>query len=174
MADRRTFLKIGAAASLAPVAAGGAGLAGAAAAPRRVVTDAVFDERFETCRAVAERLAAEGVRLQAIRGDVTELWLKRLDATWRHPAGALAGVTDANALFVLERLAWDRRLRVVYRAEAPAPAEAIAAWSASVSKALLKGGAWSVSAAPEPVHSSFGGADASLQAWVIAPMVEVA
>jgi hypothetical protein len=168
MADRRTFLKGTAALTAAPAMAGAAGARAAGGAAG--VGGFVFDERFPAARALAEAMQAKGVAAHAIRGDVTELWLGRLDTAWRGAARPLAGVTDANALFVLERLAWDRRLRVVYRTEAPVSAAAVGAWSASAAKALLQGEAWRATTAPEPPMSRFGGGEAQLYAWVIAPM----
>lgn len=65
-------------------------------------------------------ILAAGAWHQAIDGDVTALWYDRLDRGWRDPAaGAVAGLTGADALFVLEHLAWDRQRRVVLRQDVP-------------------------------------------------------
>jgi hypothetical protein len=166
-------LKCTAALTAAPAAAGLAS-ARAEAAGRGEVKAFVFDERFAPALALAEEMKARGLALHAIRGDVTDLWIGKLDAAWSGAAQPLAGITDANALFVLERLAWDRRLRVVYRAEAPDGVEAARAWSATAARALLQGAAWRVTEAPEPAMSQFGGAPTQLFAWVIAPMASAA
>lgn len=77
----------------------------------------VSDTRFP--RIAPPRLASWAWH-EAIDGDVTALWYDRLDRAWRDPhAGAVSGVTGADALFVLEHLAWDRQRRVALRQEVP-------------------------------------------------------
>ncbi|AKH44136.1 hypothetical protein FHS61_001455 [Altererythrobacter atlanticus] len=56
-----------------------------------------------------------GARVFKIDGDVTALWYETLDPLWRKPGFVLGGITGADALFVLENLAWDRGRRVVSR-----------------------------------------------------------
>ena len=72
----------------------------------------VVDTRFRAAEAAHAPL---GAWRQEIDGDVTALWVDRLDRAWRRPGPALAGITGEDALFVLERLAWDRQRRVVLR-----------------------------------------------------------
>ena len=45
------------------------------------------------------------------------VWYDDLCLRWRREPAAIAGLTAHGALFCLERLAWDQRLRVVYRGE---------------------------------------------------------
>ena len=77
----------------------------------------VVDERFEAGAGFASRVAALGAAVRGIRGDVTELWFYELAPRWREQPAPIAGLTGADALFCLERLAWDAGLRVVYRGE---------------------------------------------------------
>ncbi len=56
-------------------------------------------------------------RIYTFDGDLTRIWYETLDPVWRKRGFVLAGVTGDDALFVLERLAWDRGRRVVARRE---------------------------------------------------------
>jgi len=58
-------------------------------------------------------------RVHLFSGDVTTLWFDVLDPRWRRPGFVLGGITGQDALFVLERLAWDRGRRVTARREVP-------------------------------------------------------
>jgi hypothetical protein len=103
--DRRGVLALGAAAlAVRPTAGLAAGM------PTAI--GQVIDTRFPLTQALAP--VAGGWR-HPIDGDVTRLWVDRLDAAWRAPGGAVEGMTGEDALFVLEHLAWDRRRRVVRR-----------------------------------------------------------
>jgi hypothetical protein len=54
-------------------------------------------------------------------GDMTRFWYDDLYHRWQQGQAAIAGLTAHGALFCLERLAWDQRMRVIFRAEhAPA------------------------------------------------------
>ena len=77
----------------------------------------IFDERFPEGRAFAAQADRLGLSTHAIRGDVTDLWYHDLDLRWRKGPSAIAGMTTGDSLFCLERLAWDREMRVVFRAE---------------------------------------------------------
>lgn len=132
MTNRRDFLQIGLTAStlstftpslsaLPLVAAG---------APRIPLYKVVYDRRYRDSAAFAQRIAAHlatgqyprpevgnGEVLQAITGDITPFWYKELDAIWRREPLALAGMTAHGPLFCLERLAWEKGMRVVWRCE---------------------------------------------------------
>jgi hypothetical protein len=117
--NRREFLQTAAALSAA------APLAGRAAfAPGRepVALDAViFDQRHAAARDFGARAGALGAPLRLIEGDITNLWQTELLGRWKAAPAAVAGLTERPALFLLERLAWDQGLRVVFEAEhAPA------------------------------------------------------
>lgn len=117
MTSRRDMLKGGLAVSALPLAAR-AGLAGAEPAVSAVpLYRVVYDRRFPASVAFARRAAERGLPVHGIDGDVTELWYGDLYHRWRQGPAAIAGLTAYGALFCLERLAWDQRMRVVYRGE---------------------------------------------------------
>ncbi len=76
---------------------------------------ALYDERFEAGRAFSTAALNRGWITRAIRGDVTKVWFRELAPRWRSGPAPLTGVTTRESLFVLERLAWDARMRVSYR-----------------------------------------------------------
>ena len=123
MTDRRQILKAGLAGSVLPL--GALASAARAAEPLRIHR-AVFDSRFAAGRAFAAEARARGWTTVAIEGDVTQLWYHHLALRWREGPAPIAGVTDANSLFVLERLAWDAGLRVTSRA--PLAHEPVISW----------------------------------------------
>ena len=116
MTNRREFLRTGATISALPMM-GGSAMAGPTPPATLRPHDLhcfVFDGGFADARAVAAH-ADHGAPLHPIDGDVTALWYDVLDKPLKDGPLALAGVTTADALFVLERLGWDRGLRVTYR-----------------------------------------------------------
>jgi hypothetical protein len=120
MTSRRELLKAGLAASALPLAARAHFTrAEQAAVP---LYNIVYDTRFAASVAFAERAAARGLGVLEMAGDVTRLWYDDLYHRWRQGPAAIAGLTAHGALFCLERLAWDQRLRVVYRGEHSAAA----------------------------------------------------
>jgi hypothetical protein len=79
---------------------------------------AIFDERFSAASRFGRSMASQGAVTIGINGDVTRVWLDHLDPVWRsHIVPAVAGLTTQQALFCLERLCWDRHLRVIERIE---------------------------------------------------------
>jgi hypothetical protein len=136
MTSRRQFLQIGLAAGALPLAS-----RAAAAAPRDVgrssalsaaahrdvggpvaLYKVVYDSRFAAGREFARRAAALGLQTAEIEGDITAFWYHELDQRWRggerHGSPvAVAGLTAHGPLFCLERLAWDQRMRCVFRGE---------------------------------------------------------
>src|SRR5690606_38561175 len=58
-----------------------------------------------------------GAPLRSIEGDITALWQNELLSCWKASPAAIAGLTERPALFLLERLAWEHGLRVVFEAE---------------------------------------------------------
>ena len=117
MTNRRDVLRAGAAlpaASLAGLPFNGAfGAAGQSLALERFV----FDVRFAESGAIAEHVKRLGTRLSPVADDLMTLWYDELDLAWREKPMALAGVTLADALFVLETFALDRGMHVVFRGE---------------------------------------------------------
>lgn len=115
MTSRREFL----AGSIASTLLAGLGCtpASRAATTRTPLYKAVYDERYAEALQFASEISALGVATVAMRGDITDLWFNDLDRHWRKEPAAVAGLTTESALFCLERLAWDHRLRVVFRAD---------------------------------------------------------
>ena len=149
MTSRRQFLKAGLAASALQIAARadvGAPERAAATVPLYKV---LYDTRFPASVAFARRAAARGLAVHAMAGDMTRFWYDDLYHRWRQGPAAIAGLTGEGALFCLERLAWEQRLRVVYRgAHAPAADGCIAhrfegpAQLLSAAAAATAGTAW--------------------------------
>ncbi len=115
MASRRDVITTGLAGAVLPLAPLTQARAATGRAP--VIHRAIYDERFDAGRAFALEAGRRGWQAVAIRGDVTDVWFHHLDLHWKQGPSAIAGVTQQNSLFVLERLAWDAGLRVTARAE---------------------------------------------------------
>ena len=79
----------------------------------------VSDLRFGESIATATSLKAQGVPIAEISGDLTDLWIKQYSRQWKQKPMSLAGVTGKDALFVLETLAPDYGMRLIYRTEIP-------------------------------------------------------
>jgi hypothetical protein len=118
MVNRRNVLKIGAA-TVAGVLAK-LPVSGQNHSPTRAQLAfhrGVYDERFAESRRFADELQSAGVLTSAIRGDVAALWYGDLRAQLRKTRLPVAGLTDRAALFCLEELARDVRMRVIFRAD---------------------------------------------------------
>ncbi|HEY5565777.1 MAG TPA: hypothetical protein VIM81_00845 [Gammaproteobacteria bacterium] len=74
----------------------------------------VADERFGAAHEASHAAAGSGAAIMTFPGDVTALY-ESLDLAWRSARFAVSGMTTTAALFVLERLAWERGLRTAYR-----------------------------------------------------------
>jgi len=117
MASRREFLQAGIAASLLPMAVSGGNLALGERDEPAGFYKVIFDERFPASVAFGEEWKARGAAVHGIRGDITDLWFHDLDLQWKRQPLPIAGLTAHGPLFCLERLAWDRGMRVVSRVE---------------------------------------------------------
>lgn len=120
MGTRRDFLHLGIAATALPLA--GANLSSPLSSPaaaRSVMPfyKVIFDERFSDSVAFARQMQRLGATVHGITGDMTDFWFSELHGRWTKEPVAIAGLTQHGPLFCLERLAWDHRMRVVYRAE---------------------------------------------------------
>jgi len=115
MTSRRKFLQAGLAVAALPAAASANVAAGERALPTVELYKVLYDTRFAASVAFARRAAARGLAVQAMHGDMTSFWYDDLYHRWRQAPAAIAGLTAHGALFCLERLAWEQRLRVVYR-----------------------------------------------------------
>ena len=121
MTNRREFMQTGVTVTALPPAIN-ALLSGAASAGAQgngvQLHKAVFDDRYAEGRAFASSIGRLGVPLHALdNGDVTNLWYGELDPLWRRRPAAIAGLTQFGPLFVLERMAAERRMRVALRIE---------------------------------------------------------
>jgi hypothetical protein len=74
----------------------------------------VLDERFAAAVRFGDAARKRGLPIRRMRGDVTDLWHGELHRLWKERAVPIAGLTAYGALFCLEQLAWDRRMRVIY------------------------------------------------------------
>ena len=120
MASRREFLQIGVAALALPISARGISpaIAELAGEPARVpLYKVVFDERFPASRSFAGEAANLGVPVHGMKGDITDFWFNDLYYRWKQGPAAIAGLTAHGPIFCLERLAWDQRMHVVFRAD---------------------------------------------------------
>lgn len=108
MIDRRDVIKAGAATiALSTPAARAMAARPSPDVPEAIILDSRFDHAIMSLEPALPR--------HVIDGDPTMLWTRTLDEAWRKPGGALAGVTGADVLFILERFAWDRGRRVTRR-----------------------------------------------------------
>jgi hypothetical protein len=178
-------------ASAAVSAFAATGVAGAALAaePTSLQLQAViYDSRFDEARAFAAAAARLGRPVRAINGDVTRLWFEELQPAWAKAPAPIGGLTSVDALFCLERLAWDHGMRTVLRGEhAPTVRGETrhqvyggAAPELIASELELAGGQWpqrlAEMLARRPVGSrrpdaaSTLGGSSGLVSWVIAPV----
>jgi len=118
MTSRREVLK----GALAVAALPASGRANAELGSTVPLYKVLYDTRFPASVAFARRAEARGLTVHAMAGDMTRFWYDDLYHAWRREPVAVAGLTAHGALFCLERLAWDQRLRVVYRGEHAAAA----------------------------------------------------
>lgn len=119
MTNRRQFLQIGVTATALPLAsraahAAGVDLGGVESVPLYAV---VYDTRFAASVAFARRAEALGFRIEAIEGDMTQLWYDELYHRWQRGPAAIAGLTAHGPLFCFDQLARDQGMRVVFRGE---------------------------------------------------------
>lgn len=194
MTNRRQVLGAGVAASVWPLVVPRLGRAAATLGhglEAGCIHAGIRDTRLAASAAFAARLAAQGLPLREIDGDVTRLWYDELALRWRESPVAIAGLTGADALFCLAELAWDHRMRVVFRAapgdagrdgafEVTAPAHVLARLGAAGPESvaeLAERAAEAVQAASLGSRSTArrfasapAAAEASWVAWAIAPV----
>lgn len=153
----------------------------------------VVDDRYPDALSIAAHAADRAGITSRFSGDLTQLWYEQLDLAWRARPEALAGITTREGLFVLETLAADHRMRVIFRAEHSAardrrmlhrirgPAQALGYlmdqsgtgdWHAGVARALVGCPVGQATASSGECISMLHDPpqrDASLYSWVIAP-----
>lgn len=186
--DRRRFLEIGSAASLAaalprtsdaPVRPGSAGDLPTSSPLQSGLRPhlVIYDERLEGARRFAVSVRSVPVPVHAIRGDVTQLWYSRLYPLWKREPAPIAGLTTYAAMFCLEQLAWERQLRMA-RCAAARAAYGSAAWPmerAAVIARDFRGVALADSrrgAAPEALEGAID--RGPLHFWLIATPAQLA
>jgi hypothetical protein len=195
MTSRRQFLKASLAASALPVAARAELSFSPPAAAAIPLYKVLYDTRFPASVAFARRAAARGLVVHAMGGDMTRFWYDDLYHRWQQGPAAIAGLTAHGALFCLERLAWDQRMRVVFRGEHSAAADGCVAHRFEGPAALLplaaaaaEGSAWAAELADVVAECPGGRSErgstaartagaatwvpsAALFSWMIAPVV---
>jgi hypothetical protein len=126
MVSRREILQGGIAVTSLPLVAGLSFATPATAAARALdhaelskiaLYRVLFDNRFAPARSFGRAAAWRGESVQGFDGDITNIWFHDLHPRWQKGAVAIGGFTTHGALFCLEQLAWDVRMRVVYRTE---------------------------------------------------------
>ena len=88
-----------------------------------ILQDFVFDNRFRFASDIARQVAAQGIYLAEMSGDLTRLWAGRYLPLWKQGPMTLAGVTAEDGLFVLGTLAADHGMRVIHNAELAIPSQ---------------------------------------------------
>ena len=112
-----TSLPLVAGLSLAPRQSAAAQVLDRAELARVPLYKVLFDNRFAPARSFGRAAAWRGESVHGFDGDVTNVWFHDLHPRWQKGAVAIAGFTAHGALFCLEQLAWDVRMRVAYRTE---------------------------------------------------------
>ncbi len=122
MTNRRQFLGIGIGAAVWPGLMATVGRSSVTRAPAEepahlpLLYKAIYDTAYAPAVEFAAQMQRRGVAIHAIERDITGVWFNDLALRWRRSPVAIAGLTAPEALFCLEQLAWDHRMRVVFRA----------------------------------------------------------
>jgi len=119
MANRREFIQAGLAASMMPILATARELLPQPAASVFPFHKVIFDHRFPASVEFGSEMEKVGAAVYGIHGDITDLWFHDLDERWKQGPAPIAGMTAHGPLFCLERLAWDRGMRVLSRIDHP-------------------------------------------------------
>ncbi len=72
----------------------------------------IYDSRYPQARELAKTMGAAGVKLIAIEGDFTPVWSATVQPLWKQRPMVVAGMTTERALFVLQTLAADYRMKL--------------------------------------------------------------
>jgi hypothetical protein len=161
MQTRREFIQLGLAASAIPVLVGLPSLAGS-----RRPNAVVFDERFPPGPELAREAQKQGLRTYGLRGEVTSLWYRDLEPSWRGGPMMVTGLTSESALFCLELLARDRGMRLVFRSDHWLGADG--RWSPAASGLLSRCSDGPAAPVPVPLPD-LGRNHSHLVSWVLAP-----
>lgn len=114
MINRREIMASGIAVTVLGPASRASGAAHSAAIGGAGPSVFIADAHVPAARAAARAAHSLGVPSRALAADVTPVYAW-LDLALRAAPVTIAGCTTPQALFALERLAWDRGLRTVYR-----------------------------------------------------------
>ncbi len=187
MTNRRQFLGMALGAAVSP------GLIKSGERSRMPLYKAIYDVSYTPAVEFAAEMRRRGVAIHAIEHDVTRVWFNDLQLRWRRGPAAIAGLTAPEALFCLEQLAWDHRMRVVFRATHRRVGAGVIAHEIQGPQTLLRragdslrdGPGWAASMADAAVHcrydeapgtqrlnvTTIGGAQGlPLVSWIIAPV----
>ena len=121
MTSRRKFIGLGIGAAVLPGLTQAAewssmGWAEAKGLGRLPLYKAIYEKAYAPAQGFAARMQQRGVVSHGIDADITGVWFNDLALQWRRRPVAIAGLTAPAALFCLEQLAWDHRMRVAFRA----------------------------------------------------------
>jgi hypothetical protein len=189
---RRELFRLGTALGVGSVALVQTGKAFARGA-RVPLTALLVDADSRDAQRLGRIAAADGMPVQSIRSDLTEVYCDRLAPRWREGRGvAVGGLTRAGPLFYLERLAWDAGMRVVFlgrheiSGDVPpshsmrgprAPIDAfhdsvrLIGWHAALARVLRTIPAATPAIRPlSSVRDAMVAGDSALFSWVIAPV----
>lgn len=114
---RRTLLKAGLASSFIPLIANRGLAAAFDSRPGSKPSVCISDSRYHASTAFGTAASGLGIVNLANRGDITAIWSRHLDPLWREGRSTVIGMTTTAQLFCLERLAWDRGLKVILQIE---------------------------------------------------------
>jgi hypothetical protein len=79
---------------------------------------AIYDDRYAEGRRFAAVAGGHGASTRALdEGDITKFWSGELEALWQREPFGLAGFTQFGPMFVVERVAAERRMRMALRVE---------------------------------------------------------
>jgi hypothetical protein len=121
MVSRRTILQGAVAATSFPIISSVAWPTTAgepnAALDHRSLYKVLVDQRFAAARALGREAEWRGETVHAFDGDVTDIWYHDLYHRWQRGRAPIAGLTTYGAMFCLEHLARDVRMRLVHRVE---------------------------------------------------------
>lgn len=79
----------------------------------------LYDQHFIQAREAAGTIAGCGIATAGFEGDLLHVWNSQLKPLWREGPATVAGLSNGNALFLLQTLAADHRLKLAWRRQLP-------------------------------------------------------
>jgi hypothetical protein len=112
MSSRREFIQAGAAmaATALPTLSAVTGTLGSL-----WLYKVIYDQRFASARRFGATARDLNASVEAIEGDVHDLWYHDLYHRWKAAPAPIAGMTTFNPLFLLGMFAQDVGMRLIYR-----------------------------------------------------------